>query len=56
MNNFEWLKNQEDLERLGHELCDLQDKLADSCGTCPVNHFCSYGRNGFIEWLKQEHK
>ena len=56
MNNFKWLTNQKDLERLGHDLCDLQDTLSEGCETCPVNHLCEYGQNGFIVWLRQEHK
>ena len=53
MNNYEWLKKK-DLETIGHEMCELVSDEFDDCSRCPVTRFCDVGKNGFIEWLKQE--
>lgn len=55
MNNFEWIKEQSTIDSLGHCLCDLYDgKIAD-CEKCPVSEKCSYGKNGYVQWLKEPH-
>lgn len=60
MNNFEWLKSQEDIKKLGHELCDFMDHVENDglygCDICPVNCFCERQQNGFIAWLEAEHE
>ena len=53
MNNYEWFKEQ-NLEEVGHELCELVDIEFDDCERCPVSKYCSLGTNGFIEWFKQK--
>lgn len=64
MTNYDYIKNIS-LEKLGHYLCDKMDSvtIGNYCGCeiCPVNDkYCRIGagtgKNGFIEWLKEEHK
>ena len=53
MDNYTYITTAGDLEAVGHELCDLQE----DCQYCPVRERCIPGYvNGFIEWLKEEHR
>ena len=56
MTRYEYMKNI-GLEKLAQFLCDMMDSnYPGGCGSCPAEEHCSFGHNGFIEWLKQEMK
>lgn len=55
----------EQVSKLGHRICalaeeackdynDNYDSDVDYCETCPFTKYCSNGKNGFVEFLKQE--
>jgi hypothetical protein len=46
LTNFEWIKSL-DLTKLAKLFCDHLE-----CHKCPVGEYCSFGKNGMIEWLK----
>ena len=49
MTNLENIRTM-NLEDLAIILCELRGM----CFECIAEDFCEYGKNGFIEWLKQE--
>ena len=64
MNNKEKI-NAMSVEELGNKLCDLvkevlyraEKKNSDfeaDCDYCPAQHFCQWGKAGFITMLEQE--
>jgi len=57
MNKYEYMKNI-NIEQMGHFLCDAMEDSEDDfpCERCPMNGKCTEGINGWVEWLKEEHK
>lgn len=48
-----------DKEKIANILCNIiQDTCTsiddDFCDRCPATKWCSFGHNGFIDWLEQE--
>ena len=51
-----------ELERIAEKFCENVDKVcggakldyADPCDFCPVTDWCSKGKTGFIEFLKNK--
>ena len=56
MNNFEWIKDHNDSDSLGKDLCDYTEEKLGECERCPFYDSCEWGYNGFKKWLKEEHK
>lgn len=61
MTNFEYLKQLDDVNKVGQFICKcINVKYADSddefsnCNLCPFNSLCSKDNNGIVAWLNSE--
>lgn len=61
MTKYEYLKNTT-FENAAKFLCelvqdvDMDGNITDLCERCPATRYCYSGHNGFIDWLKEDHK
>ena len=61
MTNYEYMKNTT-FENTAKFLClivqevDVEGTITDLCEMCPATQYCYEGHNGFLDWLKEEHK